>query len=136
MEYENGHVNGNVVRSLNGGSAPPRAADPLNWGKAAEGLAGSHLDEVKRMVQEYRVPMVKIDGSVLSVAMVAAVAGEADQVLVALDESARPRVEASSEWVMDSTVNGTDTYGITTGFGGTSHRRTKEFGALQNELIR
>uniref|UniRef100_A0A0E0JT33 Phenylalanine ammonia-lyase n=1 Tax=Oryza punctata TaxID=4537 RepID=A0A0E0JT33_ORYPU len=57
-------------------------------------------------------------------------------VQVVLDESARPRLEASREWVFDRTMNGTDTYGITTGFGGAAHRRTKEFAALQKELIR
>lgn len=130
MECENGLVD----RPVNGSA--PRAGDPLNWGKAAEGLAGSHLDEVKRMVEEYRVPLVKVDGAVLSVAKVAAVAGEAARVQVVLDESARPRLEASREWVFDSTMNGTDTYGVTTGFGGASHRRTKEVRALQKELIR
>ncbi|XP_002466775.2 phenylalanine ammonia-lyase [Sorghum bicolor] len=89
------------------------------------------------MVEEYRMPLVKIDGAMLSVAKVAAVAGEATRrVQVVLDESARPRLEASREWVFDSTMNGTDTYGVTTGFGGASHRRTKEFRALQTELIR
>jgi phenylalanine ammonia-lyase len=127
MECETGLVD----RPLN--SSAPRTGDPLKWGKAAEGLTGSHLDEVKRMVEEYRVPLVKIDGAVLSVAKVAAVAG---RVQVALDESARPRLEASREWVFESTMNGTDTYGVTTGFGGACHRRTKEFAALQKELIR
>jgi histidine ammonia-lyase len=67
--------------------------------------------------------------------MVAAVAAGADT-RVELDESARGRVKESSDWVMNSMANGTDSYGVTTGFGATSHRRTKEGGALQRELIR
>jgi phenylalanine ammonia-lyase len=76
--------------------AAPRAADPLNWGKAAEELTGSHLDEVKRMVAEYRLPVVKIEGASLSIAKVAAVAA-AGETKVELDESARERVKASSD---------------------------------------
>jgi len=135
MECETGLVD----RPRRNGSAGPHVVDddPLKWGKAAEDLTGSHLDDVRRMVEEYRMPLVKIDGAMLSVAKVAAVAGEATRrVQVVLDESARPRLEASREWVFDSTMNGTDTYGVTTGFGGASHRRTKEFRALQTELIR
>uniref|UniRef100_A0A0E0MIH0 Phenylalanine ammonia-lyase n=1 Tax=Oryza punctata TaxID=4537 RepID=A0A0E0MIH0_ORYPU len=129
MECETGLVD----RPLNGSG--PRASDPLYWGKAAEGLAGSYLDEVKRMVVEYRTPLVKIDGAMLSIAKVAAVVGEAARVQVVLDESARLHLEASREWVFDSTMNSTDTYGVTTGFGGAAHRCTKEFAALQKELI-
>ncbi|KAF0931803.1 hypothetical protein E2562_005775 [Oryza meyeriana var. granulata] len=114
--------------------AAPRA-DPLNWGKTAEEMTGSHLDEVKRMVAEYRQPLVKIEGASLRIAQVAAVAA-AGEARVELDESARERVKASSDWVMNSMMNGTDSYGVTTGFGATSHRRTKEGGALQRELIR
>ncbi|KAG8071516.1 hypothetical protein GUJ93_ZPchr0006g46175 [Zizania palustris] len=133
MECETGRV------SANGNSGlcvtAPRA-DPLNWGKAAEEMTGSHLDEVKSMVAQYRQPVVKIEGASLRIAQVAAVAAVGEGAKVELDESARERVKASSDWVMNSMMNGTDSYGVTTGFGATSHRRTKEGGALQRELIR
>ncbi|KAL5984662.1 hypothetical protein ACLOJK_041283 [Asimina triloba] len=113
--------------------------DPLNWRRAAEQLHGSHFDDVRRMVHRFRhADTVALQGESLQVADVVAVARrQADGVTVQLDACvARPRVDASAAWVAAQSCKGTDTYGVTTGFGATSHRRTTQGAELQRELIR
>ncbi|EPS66416.1 phenylalanine ammonia-lyase [Genlisea aurea] len=113
--------------------------DPLNWGAAADCLRRSHLDEVKRMVEEYRTTEVTLGGGSgwLTVSQVAAIAARGNSVKVSVAETATAGVRASSEWVAESANRGIDMYGVTTGFGAASHRRrTNEGAALQKELVR
>lgn len=111
--------------------------DPLNWGRTAAKLQGSHLDEIKHMVAAYfDTTEVTIEGVTLTVGQVTAVARR-PQVQVVLDAAnAKARVDESSDWVLNKIMNGGDIYGVTTGFGATSHRRTQQGVELQRELIR
>ena len=113
------------------------SSDPLSWGLSADSLKGSHFDEVKRMVAEYRKAVICMGGGEpLTISKVAAVAKRNSQVKVELSESARAGVEASCEWIMDSINKGTAIYGVTTGFGAASQRKTTQAFALQKEMVR
>ncbi|PON84467.1 Phenylalanine ammonia-lyase [Trema orientale] len=108
-----------------------------HWHKASSALQCSHFDEVRRMLNQFATAeTVEIQGTTLTVAQVTAVSRRTE-VKVSLDEAAaRRRVTDSANWVSDNISRGTDTYGVTTGFGATSHRRTDKAGDLQTELIR
>lgn len=112
--------------------------DPFNWAAAAAPLQGSHVEEVKEMVKAFfDEGDVKLDGNSLTVAQVASIARRGGEGRVMLDASvAKERVDQSAAWVLNNIMKGTDTYGVTTGFGATSHRRTNQGIELQKELIR
>jgi len=112
-------------------------SDPLNWNSAANSLKGSHFDEVKRMVAEYKKPVICLGGvGTLTISQVAAVSNSSSHVKVELSESARAGVEASCEWIAENIDKGTPIYGVTTGFGAASYRRTEQGFALQKEMVR
>ncbi|XP_050216524.1 phenylalanine ammonia-lyase-like [Mercurialis annua] len=108
-----------------------------HWNKAAESLQSSHFSEVSEMVSQFsNAKIVDIQGTSLTVAQVTAISRRTD-VKVRLDEAAaRHRVSESANWVADTISRGLDIYGVTTGFGATSHRRTNMTSDLQTELIR
>lgn len=123
-----------ITPVANGGGAP---VDPLNWARTTKAMEGSHLDEVKGYVKIFNeTKEVRLEGQSLTVADVAAVARR-PEVLVHLDAAiAKARVDESSNWVLAKIMKGSDIYGVTTGFGATSHRRTQQGIELQRELIR
>jgi len=110
-------VHGHIDLCSNGGKGNVELGyDPLNWGRVAAGLSGSHLEEVKRMVHTFfECDQVMLEGASLTVADVTAIARRPD-VKVALNaEVAKSRVDESSNWVLSNAMKGTDTYGVTTG---------------------
>ncbi|KAH7293018.1 hypothetical protein KP509_28G008100 [Ceratopteris richardii] len=123
--HENVRLDGHVSR------------DSFNWGECAKQLSGSFLQDVICMVNTFMtVKEVKIEGKTLTVAQVAAIARNSE-VAVRLDEAvAKQRVDESSLWVQNKIMKGCDVYGVTTGYGATSHRRTNQGVELQRELIR
>eukprot|EP00249_Psilotum_nudum_P018865 c26992_g2_i1 orf=529-2835(-) len=112
-------------------------AKPPHWVKASEALQSSHFEEVRRMIKQfYETEKVVLQGSDLTIGQVAAIT-QRSEVKVELDALvAKQRVDESSNWVLNNILKGTDTYGVTTGFGATSHRRTNQAVELQKELIR
>ena len=129
MKYCIDHDSGELTKAV--------SADPLNWARAAAAMRGSHLEEVKEMVATYyQSNEVAIEGVNLTVGQVTAVARRPEVKVVLDAENAKSRVDESSNWVLNKIMNGGDIYGVTTGFGATSHRRTQQGVALQRELIR
>lgn len=119
------------------GNGAVHGADPLNWAKTAKAMECSHLEEIKRMVDTYQnATQVMIEGATLTVPQVAAIARRPDVHVVLDAANAKSRVDESSNWVLDRIMGGGDIYGVTTGFGATSHRRTQQGVELQRELIR
>ncbi|MCO5612285.1 hypothetical protein L7F22_066550 [Adiantum nelumboides] len=122
-----------------------KASDPFNWCGAVSAMHGSYVEDLMKMMTVFLdSDDVKLDGTKLSIAQVASVARrgyvactEKGHVHVKLDSIiAKDRVDESSSWVLHNIMKGTDTYGVTTGFGATSHRRTNQGIELQKELIR
>ncbi|KAF5458774.1 hypothetical protein F2P56_022780 [Juglans regia] len=118
-------------------SEKSHVSTPLHWKKAAEAMQCTHFDEVCSMVSQFaQVQTVDIQGTTLTVGQVAAISRRGE-VKVNLNEAvACERVTKSANWFAEQVSRGTDTYGVTTGFGATSHRRTNKTSDLQTELIR
>ncbi|OAE32655.1 hypothetical protein AXG93_632s1050 [Marchantia polymorpha subsp. ruderalis] len=129
--------NFNVIVKLKVPNGSGLEYDPLHWAKAARAMECSHWEEVADLVHKFHdTEEVLIQGFTLMVAQVAAIARRPDVTVVLDAEAAKSRVDESSEWVLHNIRKGTDTFGVTTGFGATSHRRTDQGAELQRELIR
>ncbi|KAI6679700.1 hypothetical protein NL676_033581 [Syzygium grande] len=115
----------------------PFVPTPVHWNKAAQSLQCTHFEEVVNMVSQFEdAELVDIQGTALSVAQVTAVARRSEVEVQLNEVAARDRVSRSADWVAENIACGRDIYGVTTGFGATSHRRTSKTSDLQTELIR
>ncbi|XP_024382201.1 phenylalanine ammonia-lyase-like [Physcomitrium patens] len=140
VDHSNGHHDPMLVDSSAfciSAPLPALSADPLNWKRTAKAMEGSHLDEVKSFIRTFsESTFVSLEGVSLTIAHVAAVARR-PELQVRLDAAtAKKLVDQSSDWVLNKIMRGSDIYGVTTGFGATSHRRTQQGVELQRELIR
>lgn len=83
-------------------------------------------------------PAVILDGSSLTIKQIAATARSADPVRVGLDPVSVVRMEESVRVLEKHLADGVPIYGVTTGFGDSSHRRVAVENAaeLQRNLIR
>ncbi|KGN66274.1 phenylalanine ammonia-lyase [Cucumis sativus] len=108
-----------------------------HWVKAANALSQTHFEEVCRMLSEFQeAQTVDVEGTTLTVAQVATIARRSDVKVILNESVAHDRVAESAKWVAEKVSSGIDIYGVTTGFGATSHLRTTKISDLQTELIR
>ncbi|CAN8104209.1 unnamed protein product [Discula destructiva] len=107
-------------------------------------MAVNFVEEVWQMLSEYKVVKttsspnardIVLRGQTLNIAQVTSISRDTAQG-VSLDPEAQFRVERSAAWIMEQVNAGADVYGVTTGFGATSHLRTQKTAELQAELIR
>eukprot|EP01018_Ginkgo_biloba_P036872 Gb_04830 [translate_table: standard] len=96
----------------------------------------SHVKDIAILIQAFNdTECITVDGSQLTVAHAAALAFR-PQVKVVLEDKCRGRVEQCSSWVQQKAKDGADIYGVTTGFGACSSKRTNQLSLLQESLIR
>lgn len=63
----------------------------------------------------FECSVVVLEGASLTIAQVAAIARRPEGKVVLDADTAKERVDESSDWVLSCALKGTDTYGVTTG---------------------
>lgn len=108
-------------------------------GKGCATAFPSHVKDIVLLINTFNeIKNINVDGSRITVAHVTAL-GRRHQVKVTLDNhggNCRERVERCSLWVQEKAKEGADIYGVTTGFGACSSKRTNQLSELQEALIR